>query len=103
MKGIWFGEITEAQFAFLEKLAKRTLVGPSPEYQGDLVHLSGPELNRLIDSKLIGRMKLPQPREGEEHRDKPPYLKITHRYFIRKGGRNALSTLAQHDNGGPQR
>lgn len=91
MKGIWHSEITPAQFGFMEKLTKRTLVGPGPDYQGDYVYLSGPEMQRLIESKLIGRMKLPHPRDGEAHPSQPPYLKITHRYFIRKGGRQALA------------
>lgn len=85
---------SSTQLAFLSKLAKNSLVGPSPEYQGDCQHISGPELNDLIQAKMVGRRKLPHVRDGEVHYEKPPYLKITHRYLILKRGRAALISPA---------
>lgn len=83
--------MSPTQISFLEKLAKKSLVGPPPEYQGDCQHISGPELNELIRFKMVGRRKLPRTRDGDLHHEKPPYLKITHRYLILKAGRAALT------------
>jgi len=85
-------ELTDAQFKYLRKLSRRkSMVGPPPEYQGDCLNLSGPELHALVEAKLIDRIPLDRPRDGDSHKDKPPYIKITHRYFISDAGYGVLA------------
>lgn len=86
--------LTETAVSFLAKLdaTPRGLLGPPPDYQGDLIHISGPELNTLLQRKMIGRRALAHPRDGEGHKSNPPYLKITHRFKILKAGRALLAS-----------
>jgi hypothetical protein len=81
--------MTSEQLQFLILLAgRRWLVGPdTDQYQGDLVHISGPELKPLLQAKMVGKRRLSSPRE----RDDTPYLQVTHRYKILKAGKAAIT------------
>ncbi len=85
-------ELSDAQLKYLRKLSgRKSMVGPPPEYQGDCLNLSGPELHALVSADLISRVPLHSPRDGESHKDRPPYIKITHRYFINDAGHAVLA------------
>lgn len=81
--------LTEKQKNFLEILIRdrttrgmKSRLGPSPEYQGDCVHISNAELQELVRLKLVRRRTLSRAKSTEQSLSNPPYLQFTHRYFL---------------------